>query len=125
MWREFLKFANSGAIGTGAHYLVLWLLVDGAVLDPVVGSACGALVGAGVNYVLNYHWTFNSQLPHSRTLPRFFAIAMFSLVLNTLLMAMLMASGILHYLVAQIIATGICLTVNYLASRFWAFGNNT
>lgn len=121
MWREFLKFANSGAIGTAGHYTVLWVLVNFFALSPVAGSAAGALTGAGINYLLNYHWTFNSQLPHSRTLPRFLAVAALSLALNTWLMALLLARSDLHYLVAQLVTTLICLTANYLASRFWAF----
>lgn len=124
MWREFFKFANSGAIGTAAHYTILWVLVNFFALNPVAGSAAGALAGAGINYLLNYHWTFNSQLPHSRTLPRFLAIAALSLALNTCLMALLVAQSNLHYLVAQLVTTIICLTVNYLASRFWAFERN-
>ncbi len=123
MWREFLKFANSGAVGTAAHYAVLWSLVNILDTDPVVGSAVGAMTGAGVNYVLNYHWTFKSELPHSRTLPRFLTIAVFSLALNTWIMAMLISKTTLHYLIDQLIATGICLAANYVASRFWAFGS--
>ena len=125
MWREFLKFAHSGAIGTLGHYAVLWWAVDGVGLDPVAGSALGALVGAGINYLLNYHWTFISQLPHSRTLPRFLAIAGVSFALNTWLMALLVSRTSLHYLVAQVVVTMICMAINYLASRFWAFRENT
>lgn len=121
MWREFIKFANCGALGTAAHYAVLWILANYGGVDPVLGSAIGAAVGAGTNYFLNYHWTFGSQLPHSRTLPRFITIAVLSLVLNTWVMALLVSNGELHYLLAQVIATLVCLTFNYFASRFWAF----
>lgn len=125
MWREFIKFANSGAIGTMAHYTVLWALVNAFGIGPVASSASGALVGAGINYVLNYHWTFGSQLPHSHTLPRFISIAALSLILNTWLMALLTSNTTLHYLVSQLVATMICLAINYLASRFWAFEGNS
>lgn len=123
MWREFLKFANSGAVGTAAHYAVLWTLVSAFGVNPVIGSATGAICGAGINYVLNYHWTFNSKLPHSRTLPRFLAIAAASLLLNTWLMALLISKSSLHYLIDQLITTGVCLALNYIASRFWAFSS--
>lgn len=124
MWREFLKFANSGAVGTVAHYAVLWVLVNSG-LDPVPASALGAVVGAGTNYWLNYHWTFGSQLPHAKTLPRFLTIALLSLALNTWLMALLTTRAAVHYLAAQVIATAACLVLNYLASRFWAFQGNS
>lgn len=121
MWREFLKFANSGALGTAAHYIVLLILVDIGQIHPVLGSATGALTGTCINYWLNYHWTFGSRLPHSRTLPRFMAIAAFSLALNTCLMAILTVWEAMHYMAAQVATTLICLTLNYLASRCWAF----
>lgn len=125
MWRQFFKFANSGAIGTLAHYGVLWILVNLAGIPPVMGSAFGAAVGAGVNYLLNYHWTFGSELPHAHTLPRFMAIAAFSLVLNTVVMAVLLSVLDIHYLLAQLIATVVCLIMNYAASRCWAFKDHS
>jgi glycosyltransferase involved in cell wall biosynthesis len=45
-------------------------------------------------------------LPHRKTLPRFLTIAVFSLALNTLLMALLTSGTKLHYLAAQVFATG-------------------
>ncbi len=125
MWREFIKFANSGLVGTAAHYIVLWVLVDLFYFNPVISSAMGAFVGAGINYIINYHWTFNSKLPHSHTLPRFMAIATFSLALNTWIMALLTSNTDLYYIFAQLVTTATCLAVNYLASRFWAFKRNS
>lgn len=125
MRSEFLKFANSGAFGTAAHYAVLWALVDWLRINAVVASTAGALVGAGINYILNYHWTFKSTLPHLYTLPRFLAIAALSLVLNTLLMGFALAHTSIHYLAAQILVTSACLTVNFFASRSWAFESSS
>ena len=121
---QFLSFAAVGAVGTAAHYATL---IAGVTLGlgPVIASALGCTVGAAVNYVLNYHVTFRSSLAHTQSAPRFAAIAAASLLLNTLLMAVGVDQLGLHYLVAQILATGIVLCSNFALSRFWAFSEPT
>lgn len=118
--RQFLSFATVGAIGTAAHYATLIAAVS-LGLGPVSASAIGCTVGAAVNYVLNYHVTFRSRLAHRQSVPRFALIAAASLLLNTLLMAVGVDRLGLHYLVAQIFATGVVLCCNFALSRIWAF----
>ena len=89
-------------------------------LGPVTASAIGCTVGAIVNYALNYHVTFGSRSTHRYSVPRFALIAATLLLLNTLLMAIGVRLG-LHYLIAQIFATGVVLFCNFLMSRIWAF----
>lgn len=47
MWREFLRFANSGAVDGRSLCDPLGLVSIGG---PVGASALGAVVGAGVTY---------------------------------------------------------------------------
>jgi putative flippase GtrA len=117
---QFLSFATVGAIGTAAHYATLIAGVSQG-LGPVTASAIGCTVGALVNYVLNYHVTFRSRLAHWHSAPRFALIAVASLLLNTLLMAVGVEGLGLHYLVAQVFATGVVLCCNFVLSRVWAF----
>lgn len=108
-----------GGIGTLAHYLTLITLVDFMDVEPVMASAFGFLVGALVNYLLNYHVTFKSQKKHRSAFGKFLLIATVGFFLNTALMAALVP--FLHYLFAQIIATLIVLFWNFTGSRIWAF----
>lgn len=117
---QFLSFATVGAVGTAAHYATLIAGVS-LGLGPVTASAIGCTVGAAVNYVLNYHVTFRSSLAHIQSAPRFALIAAASLLLNTVLMAVGVDRLGLHYLVAQVLATGIVLCSNFALSRIWAF----
>lgn len=125
MWRQFLRFANSGAVGTSVHYLLLWALVSQWRMQPAWASTCGAIAGAATIYGLNYAWTFASKLPHRHTLPRFLTVAGISMLLNLGIMHGLTRKLGLHYLVAQVLATGLCLCFNYAASRYWAFKHPT
>lgn len=117
---QFLTFAGVGAIGTVAHYLVLILAVESDVLGPVPATMLGYLAGMLVNYKLNYTVTFRSERSHSIALSRYVVISAIGFVVNALLMLFL--STRIHYLVAQVLATGLVLVWNYLCSRFWVFG---
>lgn len=117
---QFLKFAAGGAVGTACHYatLLLWVEVLGG---PVVaGALAGFCVGALVNYLLARRFVFASDRPHAAALPRFMAVAAVGAVINTAVVAVLYGAG-MHYLAAQVVATGVVLVGNYIANRHWIF----
>jgi putative flippase GtrA len=122
---QFAKFSGVGAIGTAAHYLTLVSLVEGLQLQPVLASSAGALVGALVNYILNYHYTFRSDQAHLSALTKFLTIATIGFVLNGLLMSLLAIHLGMHYLLAQVITTALVLVWNFLGNRLWTFRTTT
>jgi len=121
MLAQFVRYAGAGVIGTAAHYAVLVALVQGAQAGPVAASTAGAIVGAGINYLLNHRFTFASGQSHRRALPRFAAVAAAGVVLNALVLAAVLALAGPHYLVAQVVATLAVLLAGYLANRAWTF----
>lgn len=121
MIKQFVVFAAVGAIGTLSHYCVLIVLVQLLGVNPVVASGTGFAVGALVNYLLNYRVTFRSARPHQEAAPRFFAIAAVGMLANTVIMALGTKVFAIQYLLAQIIATGMVLGLNFVANRLWTF----
>jgi len=121
MTLQFLRYACVGAVGTAAHYAVLIALVESAGTAPVAASTAGAIAGAFVNYALNYRFTFASGRAHRIALPRFLAIAGAAVALNAAVMAATLAVTSAHYLVAQVVATGVVLVAGFLANRRWTF----
>ena len=121
MLAQFVRYAGAGVIGTAAHYAVLVGLVQIAHAGVVAASTAGAIVGAGINYLLNHRFTFASGQSHRRALPRFAAVAAFGVVLNALVLATVLALAGPHYIVAQVIATLAVLLAGYLANRAWTF----
>ena len=117
---QFVRFASVGLLGTSCHYLTLMVLV-GTGLNPVTASACGFIVGALINYTLNRRFTFRSAIAHRTGLPRFLTIAGAGLLLNTTVMALLTVGLGLHYLLAQLVATGLVLFWNFFGNRLWTF----
>ncbi|MES2352824.1 MAG: GtrA family protein [Pseudomonadota bacterium] len=118
---QFVSFAGVGAVATGVHYLILISLVQASGVNPTLASAIGALAGAFVSYTLNYRYTFRSTASHAVSLAKFFIIAGVGLLLNSLVMWIGTSGFHMHYLLSQIIATGLVLIWNFAGNRFWTF----
>jgi putative flippase GtrA len=116
---QFLLFSAVGAVGTAAHFAVLIFLVQLKAVDPVSASMAGFTTGALINYGLNYYYTFRSGSPHHASLPKFLAVALAGLCLNTMIMTLL--TEWLHYLLSQALTTMSVLVWNYLCNRYWTF----
>ena len=122
---QFTCFASAGAVGTAVHYIILLGLVFFLLASPVAASILGSFVGAVVNFLLSHHWVFRSKRKHSETLLKFVAVGGLGLVLNAAIMYVLVTVASMHYLLAQVAATGIVLFWNFLGNRFWTFADDT
>lgn len=121
MLGQFVRFVGVGGIATALMYLLLIALVEGLSTPPVAASVAAYSLSAVFNYAANYRYTFDSRVPHRRALPRFMLIAMAGLALNTLIMYLMTAIATAHYLLAQIVATGVVLVWNFVANRRWTY----
>lgn len=120
---QFLLFAGVGAIGTGGHYLTLILLVHLGELAPVYASTAGFAVGACINYVLNYRYTFNSNKKHSEALVKFMLVALLGVAINGLIMYLGTEWLTINYILVQVFATGIVLLSNFSFNKLWTFAH--
>ena len=114
-------YVGAGGIATGCHYVSTVGLVELAGVRPVIASAMGFAVGALVKYGLNYFVAFRSEERHSLAVPRFVLMLTILLGLNTLVFALLQEGLGLHYMVAQVLTTGLLIPPGYLLSRMWVF----
>lgn len=122
--RQFVGFAGVGIIGTAGHYATLIGLVQLAGLIPLLASTAGFVVGAIINYFLNYRFIFRSRKRHSEALSKFLVVATAGLGLNT--MAVWFGIDVIrwNYLVAQLAATAIVLVWNFSANKVWTFSRS-
>jgi putative flippase GtrA len=123
--RRFARFCLIGGTVTALHYGLLVVLVEGLQANPTASSTAGYVVMSLLNYRLNYTYTFRSDVPHQRVLPRFAMVAISGMALNGTAMYLLNHLAGLYYLVAQVAATGITLVWNFAANHFWSFQPET
>lgn len=118
---KMTAFGLVGIIGTGAHYLTLVALVEAVSIDPVVATTLGFVVGATINYILNHRYTFKSTKGHLDAGPKFFLIAIFTGLLNGLLVHVGIHWAGFNYLLTQVFATLVVFFVNYALNSVWTF----
>lgn len=117
----FLRFTGVGVVGTAAHYALLVVLVEMLGLRPVFGSSLGYLLGAVVNYTLNYRFTFASRKKHTETMPKFYLIAAVGFLFNAVIVYTLANIVGVNYLLAQLVATALVLAWGFAANFLWTF----
>ena len=120
-YSDSLQFSGVGIIGTLVHYSVLIFLVHVLAINAVEASSAGFIAGALTNYLLNYRYTFASKKRHQEAMTKFFIVALIGLFFNGLIMSFCTHSLQLHYLVSQVIATGLVLLWNFTANHKWTF----
>ena len=120
-FRQFACFGGVGAVSAVGHYGLLILLVQAFAADPVPASAAGALLGAWINYSLNYRFTFKSSQRHRDAIVKFAVVALTGLILNTAFMWIAVDLLHLHYIIGQLVTTGLVLVWSFLGNRHWTF----
>lgn len=119
--REFPVFVLVGGVATAAHYLLLVILVQVFRAEPTIASTAGFILGAIVNYVLNYRITFRSRRAHVSAVPRFVMVATAGMFLNGFFVAVGVHIVEIHYMLAQVISTALVLSWNFLVNKYWTF----
>ena len=117
---QFARFCLVGSVGTAVHYSALVAIVH-LLGMPMIGSVVGFVLGAMVNYVLNYRYTFKSVQRYPVTLAKFFTTACAGLILNTLVMGLLTGLLGVHYFVSQLLATAGVVLWNFTVNLRWTF----
>lgn len=119
--QRIATFGIVGAIGTLVHYSALVLLVETGLLDPVAATTVGFALGAIMNYLLNYRYTFNSTKAHRDSGPKFASIAIATGLLNTFIVHAGVDSLGFNYLLVQVVATATVFILNFVLNSLWTF----
>ncbi len=120
-FKQFIIYSIIGIIGTTGHYIVLIILVELFGSNPVIATTFGFVVGAMINYILNYNFTFRSKKSHSEAAVKFLIVATVGAGVNSLIMYLGTEFLILHYIIAQVIATVLVLLWSFIVNKYWTF----
>lgn len=119
------RYLVSGGTGAIVHFTVLTILVELVELNPTVATSIGFVLGSIVNYTLQYHWTFDADGPHHVMFTRYAAVTATTLSINAALFWTFTNIFGIHYLIAQVMSTGMMVVVNYLINRYYTFVSKT
>ncbi|HEX4944091.1 MAG TPA: GtrA family protein [Usitatibacteraceae bacterium] len=118
---RFLRYGIAGLVATATHYAVMVALVWTFAGHEVLASSMGFIAGAFVKYPLNYWLVFASRQRHRVAVPRFVIGLALAFALNAVLLALLLRSLDAHYMVSQVLTTGVVIFANYVVARLWIF----
>ena len=118
--KSFFKYLGIGGISTLIQFLLLTLFVEFKLMPIVIASATAYILSSVFNYLANYHFTFTSNLSHSKTLPKFIVAVSIGLLANTLIFALFFYT-LKNYFIAQLLATGITVFLNFFSHKLWIY----
>ncbi len=130
--KRFALFLGIGGFCTLLQFLLLIIFVESQLLPEVYASAAGYALSSLVNYWANYHYTFKSTSRHKDTFPKFVVAVAIGLSTNTALFAAFLfifenylpLPWVQPYWIAQVLATGITVVLNFLVNKIWIYRNH-
>lgn len=118
---QFLRFCGVGVLAAIGHYGAYIGLVIGAGTPPVPASLVAYLVGGTISYLFSYRWVFASNKDHRVAVAQFMAVAGVGFGLTGSCMAVLTGPLHVHWLLAQVLTTGVVASWSFVANKLWTF----
>jgi dolichol-phosphate mannosyltransferase len=122
-WVQLLKFGLVGGSGYFVNLAVFTLLVELADAHHVIAAVLAFCVAVTNNFFWNRHWTFAAAEGHAGfQAARFFAVSLFGLAVNLVVLQLLVETAGLGEVPSQAIAVATAMPVNFVGNKLWTFG---
>ena len=121
MLAVFSRYVVAGSTAVLVRFAILILLVEYWAVRPIVASVLGYVVSILINYTLQYYWSFNSDVEHRIAFARYLAIAVTMLGFNSAVFWTCNEIFDVHYVLSQIIATGLVVIFTFTINRRYTF----
>lgn len=115
-WVRFLFVGGTSTI----IYAVIGITGNWLGWPILVGNTVAYVLSFVFSYIAQRRYTFRSKLPHSQLLPKYAALQIAGLGLNTAIIFVLMHMG-LPYVVAMGIAIVLVPVFVYIVNKLWVF----
>ncbi|MFV3413762.1 GtrA family protein [Pseudomonas nitroreducens] len=122
--RELLIAARFGVVGicaTALHIGVVWSLITHTAMPALLANLIAFLCAFGLSFTGNYIWTFSTPGSPGQAMRRFFLISLSAFLINSTLLAAILASGWLSPRLAAVASAAVVPGITFLASRLWGF----
>ena len=118
---HLLRYVMAGGAAAVVHLAVLAIAVEAAGLPSVAGSAVGFAAAIAVNYTAQYYWVFGATARHGAAFPRYLAVTLAMLGVNSAMFAALVGATSLHYIVVQVLVTATVTALNYVINAGFTY----
>jgi dolichol-phosphate mannosyltransferase len=124
---KLIRYLISGGTAALVNWVSLFLLVHIGMMYYLYASILAFVISIGASFAMQKFWTFRDNAVHDiqAQLGRYLVVILFSLVLNTALMYMLVEMLTVWYLTAQVIATVIIAVTNFFCYKHFVFRERT
>ncbi len=120
--KQFIRFGIVGVLNTAVQFVVFSALFRLFSLPMLLASGIGYLAGIVNSYLLNRVWTFEvSNQRRTSEFMRFVAVNLVAMGVNLGVLKILVESRDLVPEVAQVLAIGSSLVVNFCGNKWWTF----
>lgn len=120
--RQIIKFGLVGVLNTAIHYIVFLVLLRVAGAPLLLASAIGYVLASVNSFLVNRRWTFQvTGGGHVSQYVRFMAVYVVALGLNLVSLQFLVVVLHMRPEIAQALAIGASLGVNFAGNRWWVF----
>jgi putative flippase GtrA len=130
-WRNtalrWLKFNAVGGMGIVVQFVALFVLKSGLQFNYLAATALAVEAAVVHNFIWHEQFTWADRVIPSwgSSLPRLarfnLSTGAVSIVGNLALMKVMVGSGHMNYLIANVIAIALCSVANFLVSEEWVF----
>jgi dolichol-phosphate mannosyltransferase len=121
-WLQLIRFGVVGASGYLINLAVFAVSVHLAGIDYRVASVVAWLVSVVSNFWLNRHWTFDAGEHHpGQQGLRFFIVSLVAFGFTELVLIGLVEGSGVEKVIAQAIAVGASMPLNFLGQKLWSF----
>ena len=120
--RQVIAFIMVGGLGAVAFVTLSTVFVgmDAALPKWLVSTMCYAVL-IGPVYLAHRRFSFRSDTPHGRALPRYVGVQLCALLLASVFSYIAYGVFGLPAFAASVIVTGLISAVNFVVLRVWAF----
>ncbi|HTQ67330.1 MAG TPA: GtrA family protein [Solirubrobacteraceae bacterium] len=121
-WLQLVRFGLVGGVGFVVNLAVYAVCVHGVGIDYHAANVVAWLVAVLNNFVLNRHWTFDAAdgRAHAQAV-RFLLVSLVAEALSLLLLTLFVEGAGLEKVLAQALAVGCSMPVNFLGNKLWSF----